>query len=269
MKKITLFLFLTLFVLQVQGQTFTGNGTYKISTSGLTPELYMTINASTNALEWANEITSGDDSRQVWTITNHRTPASSGLMEIYATVTGEGNFTMAVDDISGHPAYTLIARAGDPISVEADSGDYSGKDQFQRRKTSGDVTGNDALFVRTDSGTNARYGVIPSAAGDPIQFDGGGIDQLKFHFLATLSTKNFDASSIFISNPVNNQLDINGLTDNVSKVSVFSLLGQEVISRNVTTQSSLSIDVSTLANGLYIVELSGSTGKFTKKIVKQ
>ena len=276
MKKITLkisaFFLLTLFALQVKAQAcpevWTVNGTYKISTCGLTPELYMTINGGTGALEWAAEIP-GADPTQVWTITDHRTPAGPGLMEITANIPGVGNFTMAVDDISAHPAYTLIARPGDPVSG-AGTGDWSGKDQFQRRRTAGfGGPGNDALFLQTASGTNSRYGVIPSAAGDPVQFDGGGIDSLRFFLVAALSNNNFDASSISITNPVKNQLNINGLTDRVNKVSIFSLLGQEVLSRKVDTQSSINMDVSTLSKGMYIVELSGDSGKFTKKIIKQ
>ena len=275
MKKITLkistFFLLTLFALQVYSQAacpevWTVNGTYKISTCGLTPELYMTINGATGLLEWATELP-GADPTQVWTITDHRTPANTGLMEITANIPGVGNFTMAVDDISAHPAYTLIARVGDPVSVSA--GDWSGKDQFQRRRTSGfGGPGNDALFLQTTAGTNSRYGVIPSAAGDPVQFDGGGIDSLRFVLVAALSNNNFDASSISITNPVKNQLNIKGLTDNVNKVSIFSLLGQEVLSRKVDAKSSLSINVSTLSKGMYIVELSGNSGKFTKKIIK-
>ena len=56
----------------------------------------MTINGSTGALEWATELT-GEDPKQLWTITDHRTPAATGLMEITANVPGVGNFTMAVD----------------------------------------------------------------------------------------------------------------------------------------------------------------------------
>ena len=276
MKKITLkisaFFLLTLFALQVHAQpcpeVWTVNGIYKISTCGLTPELYMTINGSTGALEWATELT-GEDPKQLWTITDHRTPASTGLMEITATIPSVGNFTMAVDDISAHPAYTLIARPGDPVSGTG-TGDWSGKDQFQRRRTSGfGGPGNNALFLQTASGTNSRYGVIPSAAGDPVQFDGGGIDALRFVLISTLSNEEFDTSSIFVSNPVNNQLSVKGLTSNVKQISVYSLLGSEVLSRSVEGQSDINVDVSTLSSGMYIVELSGDAGKFPKKIIKQ
>ncbi|MFG6686807.1 T9SS type A sorting domain-containing protein [Mariniflexile sp. HNIBRBA6329] len=276
MKKITLkisvFLLLALFALQVQAQpcpeVWTENGTYKISTCGLTPELYMTINGSTGALEWAAEIP-GEDPTQVWTITDHRTPAGPGLMEVWATIPGVGNFTMAVDDITNYPVVTLIARPGDPVSGTG-TGDWSGKDQFQRRRTAGfGGPGNNALFFQSATGTNSRYGVIPTAAGDPVQFDGGGIDALRFVLVAALSTEDFDTSSIFISNPVNNELSIKGLTSNVKQVSVYSLLGAKVLTKKVDGQSAINVDVSALSSGFYIVELSGESGRFTKKIIKQ
>jgi hypothetical protein len=288
MKKITLkisaFLLLTMFALQVQGQAlYTVEGTYKISTSGVTPVLYITLNGSTGNLEWAEELP-GENPTQVWTIKNHRTPASAGLMEIWTTIPGVGNFTMATADDSASPSLTLIARAGDPVSVVELSEDYSGLDQFQRRKTpvgpdglalssanggANPAAGNNALFLRNTVTTTSRYGVVPSAAGAPVQFDGGGIDVIQYHLVAPLSNEKFDTSSIFVSNPVNNELSIKGLTSNVSKVSVFTLLGSEVLTKNIAGKSAISINVSGLAAGMYIVKLQGDNGSFSKKIVKQ
>jgi hypothetical protein len=84
-----------------------------------------------------------------------------------------------------------------------------------------------------------------------------------------LSNDEFDASSIFISNPVSNELIVKGLTDNVSSISIYSLIGKEVLTNNVDAQSSVNIDVTSLASGLYIVKLSGVNGSITRKIIKQ
>ncbi|GAA4814925.1 T9SS type A sorting domain-containing protein [Litoribaculum gwangyangense] len=85
----------------------------------------------------------------------------------------------------------------------------------------------------------------------------------------TLSTEAFDTSSIFVSNPVKNELSIKGLTPNVKEVSVYSLLGQKVLTKEVEGNSSLTVDVSRLTSGLYLVEMKGERGSFTKKIVKE
>jgi hypothetical protein len=84
-----------------------------------------------------------------------------------------------------------------------------------------------------------------------------------------LSNDKFDTSSIFISNPVNNEISIKGLTSNVKEVSVYSLLGQKMITEEVNAESSLTMDASSLSSGMYLVEMKGDNGSFTKKIVKQ
>lgn len=284
MKKITLktiaFLILAVFAYQVQGQAlFTEDGNYKISTSGLSPNLYITINPSMGTVEWAEELP-GNDEKQVWVISAHRTPSDVGLMEIRTTIAGFGNFTLATTDDSANPNLTLVARPGDPISVTPLEGDYSGLDQFQRRKTkvnaegladangSNPAGGNNAIFLRNTVGTNSRYGVAPTQVGDAVKFDGAAIDVIQFHFLSVLSNEDFDTSSIFVSNPVNDQLTIKGLSSDVNQLSVYSLLGQEVITRTVNSES-INIDINALISGMYLVKISNDSGIFTKKIIKQ
>ncbi|WP_299012494.1 T9SS type A sorting domain-containing protein [uncultured Polaribacter sp.] len=84
-----------------------------------------------------------------------------------------------------------------------------------------------------------------------------------------LSNEQFDVSSIFIANPVKNTLSVKGITDNVKQVTVYSVLGQQVLSRKVTAQSTLDVDVSGLTSGMYLVKLTGDNGSFTKKVIKE
>ena len=96
------------------------------------------------------------------------------------------------------------------------------------------------------------------------------IDYLTFTLQSVLSTNKFDSSSIYIANPVKNELAINGLPSNVKEVSVFNLLGKSVLQNKVNNQSSsLSFDVSNLTTGIYIVKISGEFGSYTRKFVKQ
>ncbi|MFC2110015.1 T9SS type A sorting domain-containing protein [Bacteroidota bacterium] len=271
MKKITLkfsaFLLLMMFALQVQGQAlYTEEGTYKISTSGISPVLYITINGSTGALEWAEELPNNNPT-QVWTIKNHRTPASAGLMEIWATIPGVGNFTMATDDDSASPSLTLVARAGDPVSVAELTGDYSGLDQFQRRKTKVNAeglydaaganpsAGNNAIFLRNTVTTTSRYGVVPSAAGDAVKFDGGGIDVIQFHLIAPLlSTDDEVLKSNALKaypNPSSNgqyELNVDGAW------TVYSLVGAELLQGN-----GKNVDLSAFPKGAYVLKTENSS----------
>ncbi|MCF7561534.1 T9SS type A sorting domain-containing protein [Sabulilitoribacter multivorans] len=285
MKKITLkisaFLLLALFALQVHAQPcpelWNEPGIYKISTCGVggdvSSELYMTINGTTGDLEWA-ALLPGDDPTQLWTVTDHRMPASAGYVEIWATIPGIGDFTMAVDqstyDGSGvDPEIRLTVMPGQPIGDTMDPNyEY---DQFQRRKATGWTgAGNNALFAKPPGQGNLRYSVTPSSAGDQVLFQNGGtISPIRFILVSTLSTEAFDASSIFIANPVKNELFVKGLTSNISQVAIYSLLGQEVLSRKLNGESSLNLDISGLTSGMYIVDFKGENGSLTKKIVKQ
>ena len=279
MKKITIkisaFLLLTMFGLQVQGQAcpevYTEEGSYLISTCGLSSELYLTIDGTSGDLVWAEEIGSNNPT-QLWTIQDHVTPSGTGFVQITANVPGAGDFTMSVDQTSftgtGDKNIRISVRAGLPISDNTDS-NY-GYDQFQRRRTGGfSGPGNDALFAKPPGEGGSRYGVTPSAAGEDVLFDGGGIDGLRFVLVEALGAADFDSSSIFISNPVNDELTIKGLSPNIKEVSVYSLLGNRVLSRKVDGRTSLSLDSSTLSNGMYLVKIASDSGSFTKKIVKQ
>lgn len=291
MKKITLkisaFLLLAMFALQVQGQdanypnAYVGEGSYLISTYNVTPQLYLTINNSGD-LEWNTLAAAPADVTQIWTIQEHVSPHDTGFVQITADLSslGSGSWTMIVDQSTIADAndkdFKITVRPGDPqddVTVVPPKVDAYGFDQFQRRKTS-DYTGpagtNNALFVKPlGFSGGSRYGVIPTAAGDPVEFNGGGIDAIEYHLVALLSTADFDTSSIFISNPVNNELTIKGLPANVKQVAVYSLLGKEVLTRKVDAQSTLSININTLSRGMYLVKMQSDGGVFTKKIVKQ
>ncbi|NRD23049.1 T9SS type A sorting domain-containing protein [Winogradskyella litoriviva] len=292
MKKITLkisaFLLLSMCMLQVQAQAcpeiYLEEGSYLISTCGSTPELYLTIDGTTGDLVWAEEIGSNNPT-QVWTIQDHVTPSGTGYVQITADVTpGPGPFTMIVDqstiatDETGaidqnDKEFRISVRTGLPVADET-AADY-GFDQFQRRRTAGfGGPGNDALFVKPlGASGGSRYGVIPTAAGEDVLFDGGGIDGLRFVFIEALplSDEEFDTSSVFISNPVKDELSIEGLNQNINKISVYDLLGKQVITSSLEADtSSTNLDVSTLTSGIYIVKLEGENGAtFSKKIIKE
>ncbi|MDA9344242.1 BNR-4 repeat-containing protein, partial [Algibacter sp.] len=177
---------------------------YKIATCGLAgSELYMTINVATGQLEWAAEITTAPaEATQLWTVTNHRQPASSGYVEITADLSalGAGPWTMIVDqstyDGSGSdPEIRVNARTGVPIS---DTGDANyGYDQFQRRKASGWTgDGNNALFAKPPGQGNLRYSVTPAVAGDQVRFQNGGtISSLRYILAQALSTPEVEDNS--------------------------------------------------------------------------
>lgn len=236
--------------------------------------LLLTIDGSDLSLIWGAPITGGSQTQE-WAIQDHVTPAGNGFIQIVASIDGVGNFTLAAADgtvATDGTNVTIQARVGDPVEVT--SGDHSGLDQFQRRKTSSSRGSNDALFFKSDWSGGSRYGVVPSAAGDPVKFDGGGIDKLEFKLQSRalpLSVNTFGVDKFSISNPVSNQLTIKGATEKVNKVTVYSVLGNTVLSKAINNQNGdINVSVGGLSSGLYIVELNGENGeRLTKKIIKQ
>ncbi|HXU28107.1 MAG TPA: T9SS type A sorting domain-containing protein, partial [Bacteroidia bacterium] len=70
-------------------------------------------------------------------------------------------------------------------------------------------------------------------------------------------------------NPATNALHISFASAvNKASVKIFSVIGTEVLSANATG-SDLSVDISNLAAGTYMVQITTDNGVETKKIVKQ
>ncbi|PQJ71738.1 T9SS type A sorting domain-containing protein [Polaribacter butkevichii] len=84
-----------------------------------------------------------------------------------------------------------------------------------------------------------------------------------------LSTKTVGFETVAISNPVKDQLTIKGLSAAIKDISVYNLLGNQVITSKVNGKSLVEINLNTLASGVYIVKLSGDNATFSKKIIKE
>ncbi len=87
----------------------------------------------------------------------------------------------------------------------------------------------------------------------------------------TLSTQRFGVNAFSISNPVNHRLTVKGATSKVKEISLYSVLGNKVLSRSLyDVKGDIKLNVSSLSTGLYIVKMTGKNGeRFTKKIIKQ
>ena len=240
---------------------------YKIATCGLAgSELYMTINVATGQLEWAAEITTGPaEATQLWTVTNHRQPASGGYVEITADLTaiGAGPWTMIVDqstyDGSGSdPEIRVSARTGVPISDTSDE-DY-GYDQFQRRKVNGWTgDGNNALFAKPPGQGNLRYSVTPMAAGDQVRFQNGGtISPLRYIFAEALSTEEFEDNAFtakIFPNPAKDEFTIWLNGEHNANIEIYNMLGKVVYKDTMTSNR---IDIATNGRfkpGIYFIKL--------------
>ena len=259
-------------------EEYTQRGLYTIGAADGSGLLITIDSGAPGFLKWAAPIEGGSPTQQ-FAITDHPAPMSAGYVQITAEIPGLGAVRLGTNaenielDANGAPTknITVIMKQG-AIVVDDAAADY-GYDQFQRRKATGwSGDGNNALFAKPPGQGNLRYSVAPTAAGDPILFNNGGtINDIRFIFVQAVSTEKFDTSSVFISNPVNDELTIKGLNQSIKQISVYDLLGKQVISGNLSDDTiSTNLDVSSLTTGLYIVKLEGENGaSFTKKIVKK
>ncbi|ANW95871.1 hypothetical protein AXE80_06070 [Wenyingzhuangia fucanilytica] len=258
MKKITLkisaFLLLSMSALQIQAQAFvTGTtGVYKIKVQG--ENLYLTQSTTTDALTYEQE--NGSSDTQLFIIDNH---PDGDNYSITSKVSGKG--ALEVLDIND------VASA---IGAKGNAAGGSGQ-QDKWNPTRGTGT---QIFLESDKtgtaweGLGAKRRLQDYAVGDPVKISGGTPVAFDFVFVETLSSKEFNVSSVFVANPVDNSLAVSGLTNQINEIKVYSILGKEVLRHKLNNQNTLSLDVSGLVSGVYIVVFSGEKGSFTKKIIK-
>lgn len=246
--KINAFLLFVMFVVQAQAQLVDGTR-YTMQNKG-TSKFLSAVDASTSTYV---PVDAADTELQAFTFTTVDHTNGSG-------VTTTGLWTIDTDvrgilRISGAGAVIHTTKAPGAVTITSD-GDKKASIEL--------VSGNEYTVklsgkFLTDLG-NGTYEGTASQSGDSSVWI--------IQTAPTLSTKKLDVSSIFISNPVHNKLNIEGLNADINQISLYSLLGKELVTKTVNTKESISIDVSGLTSGVYLVKLQGENGVFTKKIVK-
>jgi uncharacterized repeat protein (TIGR01451 family) len=92
-------------------------------------------------------------------------------------------------------------------------------------------------------------------------------------FTIPLNTESFNASSfVLYPNPANNivQIDLIDTNEQLSKVVFYDILGKAVKAITTVAVESLTVDVSDLSKGVYLVEMSTTNNlKLTKKLIIQ
>lgn len=257
--KITTFLLFAVFALQVQGQAFNGTpGIYKIKVKDSDPALFVTQDSGVTDAKYQAAATAGNEDTQLFTIVAH---PSGTNWSITSQMTDEG----ALQPNDNDDANSTLG-----FGTEALASDQ--QDRWEIRDGINLFLDSDANGTAWDGLGAKRRIQVPSGgvvAGKTLFMSGGTKVNFDFILVTQLSNDKFDSSSIFVSNPVNDVLSIKGLTPNVKQVSVYSLIGKEVMAKKVNGVSSLNLNVSPLASGMYLVEMKGDNGSFTKKIVKK
>ncbi|WP_299334410.1 T9SS type A sorting domain-containing protein [uncultured Psychroserpens sp.] len=106
----------------------------------------------------------------------------------------------------------------------------------------------------------------------PYEFTGGASDFGVNFWNTLLSVDDLEASSSFslYPNPTNSVLHIE-LTNSASglQYEVFDILGKQIISKSLDTNSPSQIDVSDWNSGLYLIRISNGDKAETKRFIKQ
>lgn len=93
-------------------------------------------------------------------------------------------------------------------------------------------------------------------------------DNIYLHKNTVLSNDSFEASNIkMFPNPTKSNFTIDA-QENIEKVSVYNLLGQEVVSKNPNTNS-VTFDIATLQSGVYVVKATINGTVSTSRIIKE
>lgn len=147
-------------------------------------------------------------------------------------------------------AYTSSDNTCSGTLTQIGCDDDGGTASFSLFSVTGLTPGN-TIFLRAYEYSNDVFGSFRIAAYDP-----------------SLSASKFDLNSFTAyPNPVNDILNLS-YTQDISKVSVHNLLGQEVITKSVNATQS-QIDMSNLSNGTYLVKVTSGGATKTLKVLKQ
>lgn len=102
------------------------------------------------------------------------------------------------------------------------------------------------------------------------KFDGNGTVYFDNIYFSTtnLATSTFESLNVkMYPNPANSVLNIDAKS-NIDTVSIYNLLGQEVVSKTINNQNT-SIDISNLQRGVYVVKTSIEGKIATSKLIKE
>lgn len=305
MKKLTLkdLLILLLFVIGVQGfaQTFQENTSYRLRTAIPAQEsynaadtgypdqyLYPTTSSSSNAVALKPKEVSGTNQLfQFMPITGKtfEYPAASGIFnQVYNvvsdnTIDANGTGVLKRNNLTsnGH----RMRLTGDAFPQDNDlnnvivvsnpvSGGFTESNSVSIIFTAGQPSA--TTLRRFAATTNFDWlnfgGPSPSSSGTPW-IDSWVLETAAGVEVALLSNEIIDTNSIFISNPVEKELVVEGLDRNIQKIEIFDLLGKSVLQVDTEGESFLNISVDNLKSAVYLVKLYGVSSAVTKKIVKR
>lgn len=122
----------------------------------------------------------------------------------------------------------------------------------------------DAIIGTTTMRVTTKYA---SASGPCENSHDAEVEDYAVNVLASLSVDEFGLSGVSIfPNPANNVINIKGLETTLINVEVYTVTGQKVISTSTNLET---INVSTIASGVYFLKLNADDAAKTFKFIKE
>ncbi|OAD91783.1 hypothetical protein A7A78_11050 [Aequorivita soesokkakensis] len=126
------------------------------------------------------------------------------------------------------------------------------------------------ILLNTDGTFTIGGRSTSDISGDKAEDSRGGYDFWIIHHAEILGiTENpFNNTITLYPNPVKNTLQVNTQSQNIDQLNIYSVTGSRVLQRNVNTVSP-TVDVSSLASGVYYLQLYSGKNMALKKFVKE
>lgn len=175
-------------------------------------------------------------------------------------------------DVSFYTAYIGVAAGGDSATLELTVGTDETDQEAIASYTLAPMTGNTMTYVeRTGTWTAETEGVYFFAIrnNSPIVNDNGSILVDDFHMEeGTANTEEFASAAFSVfPNPSNSVVNVAN-AGNIDTINVVDINGRTVKSAKFNGAAEAQVNISDLANGVYLMTIASDKGTATKKIVK-
>lgn len=167
----------------------------------------------------------------------------------------------AIDIVEGEKFEVIQCRHTNPLFVNANENDYQ-------------LTSESPAI---DSGDpNTITGIFPGEVGDPIDLDqnpriiGLTIDMGAFEWQEFVSLEKYDLDPIIsiYPNPASTSIFVSGKED-LNGITIFNLMGQIAFEDLKIGSREMEIDISSLVDGLYIMDVCLEKSHYSFKIIKE
>src|SRR5690606_40866032 len=126
---------------------------------------------------------------------------------------------------------------------------------------------------QTNGNSNQENFITQGNLLEPDEEDGSTYGGLVYTYFSTeepVSSSVFDKKKISIyPNPTENVLHLTGEIEDFTKIEIYNLQGQRVFQQPINASEIISVDINSLASGVYLLTISNTTDKQTYRVVKK